>query len=100
MDNNVQPPFNNGGYAPHQAAYQQDVSPVISVKEWLLTALLMLIPIVNIVMIFVFAFGEGNPTKKNYFKASLIMAAIILGLYLLVFVLIFGVLFSSNSLAP
>lgn len=49
------------------------------------------------IMMFVFAFGEGNPSKRNYFKAALIWAAIILGIYLVFFVLIFGMFFSAAN---
>lgn len=48
-----------------------------SVGGWLLTMLIMIVPIVNIVMVFVWAFGSNtNKSKKNYFIAALIMAAI------------------------
>jgi hypothetical protein len=71
-------------------------APVISVKEWMLMMLIMVIPIVNIVMMFVWAFSEGNPTKQNYFKASLLWAAIVFVLYFLVFVILFGAFFSTS----
>lgn len=97
MENNGQPQLGNGGsFAPHPQN-QQQTAPVISVKEWLLTMLIMIIPIVNIIMMFVFAFGEGNPSKQNYFKAALIWAAIILGIYLVFFVLLFGIFFSAAN---
>ncbi len=50
---------------------------IVSIKEWLITILIMSIPIVNIVMMFVWAFGgTAKESKANYFKASLIMAVI------------------------
>jgi len=74
-------------------------APVLTVKNWMLTLLLLMIPIVNIVMLFVWAFGGGtNPNKQNYAKASLLWALIALVLYL-----IFGVIFASmiaSSLSP
>lgn len=52
-------------------------SGVVSTKEWIITLLILMIPLVNIVMVFVWAFGGGsNPSKANYFKASLIVGAI------------------------
>ncbi|OMF34679.1 hypothetical protein BK133_11755 [Paenibacillus sp. FSL H8-0548] len=85
MDQYQQPPINPGvpGYG-YDA--QQEVSPVITVKEWMITWLILMIPIVNIIMMFIWAFGEGNPTKKNLFKAYLIFAGIILVLYIIAFV--------------
>jgi len=99
-NNQIPPSFEEGGpqHTYHQHALQQsrDTAPIVSVKEWLLTMLIMIIPVVNIVMMFVFAFGEGNPSKQNYFKAALIWAAIILAFYLLIVVLLFGTLFATN----
>ncbi|WP_231637375.1 MULTISPECIES: hypothetical protein [Bacillales] len=79
-----QPPQINTGVPSYDYNPQQPVSPVITVKEWMLTTLIMIIPVVNVIMMFVWAFGEGNPTKKNYFKASLIWAAIVLVIYAII----------------
>ena len=71
----------------NQIGHQQ--APVVSVKEWLLTNLILMIPLVNLMMIFVWAFGPNtNPNKANYFKAALILFAIYL--VLAVAVVIFG----------
>lgn len=52
-------------------------APVLSVKDWMITILLLVIPVVNIIMLFVWAFGGGaNPSKANYAKASLIWVVI------------------------
>ena len=62
---------------------QQPVAPVMSVGEWMLTLLILALPLVNIIMLFVWAFGGGtNPTKANYCKASLIWIAIVIVLLL------------------
>ncbi len=64
---------------------------IVSIKEWVITMLIMSIPIVNIVMIFVWAFGgTAKESKANYFKASLIMAAI----GILIAVLFYGIMSS------
>lgn len=103
MDNHTQPQYNNGAPftppPPPPPTYypQQPMAPVISIKDWMLTMLIMMIPIVNIIMMFVYAFGDGNPSKKNYFKASLIWAAIGLGIYILFFVILFGIFFTAAS---
>ena len=56
---------------PHEVpAYTQ--KPV-SIGQWMITLLLMVIPIVNIVMLFVWAFGGSAPlSKANWAKAMLI----------------------------
>lgn len=64
-------------------------APVMSVKDWLITYLIMIIPIANIVFLFIWAFGSSNenPNKVNWAKASLIWMAI--GIVLYAFLLIF-----------
>jgi hypothetical protein len=71
-------------------------APIISVKEWVLTILLMAIPLVNLIMLFVWAFGGGaNPSKANYAKASLIWVLIGIVLYIIFGVIIFGSMMRS-----
>ncbi|MEG1555725.1 MAG: hypothetical protein RR356_03260 [Bacteroidales bacterium] len=48
----------------------------ISIGNWMITILLMSIPMVNIIMLFVWAFGDYPKTKSNWAKASLIWMAI------------------------
>jgi hypothetical protein len=65
----------------------------ISVGEWLITYLLLSIPLVNIVMLFVWAFGSSaHPSKANWAKASLIWVAIATVLYIVVLGSIFAAL--------
>lgn len=67
----------------------------MSVKDWLITLLIMAIPLVGLVMLFVYAFGDNqNVNKKNWAKAQLIVLAIVMGLFLLFFI-VFGALFAS-----
>ena len=60
---------------------------VMTVKGWLGTLLLLCIPVVNIVLLFVWGFGSGNENRRNYAKASLIMIGIALILYIILFAL-------------
>ncbi len=67
----------------------------MSVKDWLITLLIMAIPLVGLIMLFVYAFGNGeNVNKQNWAKAQLILLAIVFGLFFLFF-LIFGSLFAA-----
>ncbi|WP_308881982.1 hypothetical protein [Neisseria subflava] len=73
----------------NQIGHQQ--APIVSVKEWLITNLILMIPMVNLVMIFVWAFSSNtNPNKANYFKAALILFAIVMVIYLVLAVVFFG----------
>jgi len=58
---------------------------------------LMCIPLVNLVMPFVWAFGGGNipESKRNWARAMLIWALIIIAIYILLFVFV-----GINMLAP
>lgn len=76
----------------------RQTAPVITLGEWMITLLLMLIPLVNIILLFVWAFGGGtNPTKSNYAKATLLWMLIGIVVYVVLFVLILGSIFSSMS---
>lgn len=67
----------------------------MSVKEWLITLILSALPLVGIVMLFVYAFGSNeNVNRQNWAKAQLLLAAIIIGL-LIVFAIIFGSIFAA-----
>ena len=73
----------------NQIGHQQ--APVVSVKEWLITNLILMIPLVNIVMTIVWAFSSNtNPNKANYFKAALILFAIVMAIYLVLAVVFLG----------
>ncbi|HFC8825684.1 hypothetical protein [Neisseria sp. P0008.S002] len=73
----------------NQIGHQQ--APIVSVKEWLITNLILMIPLVNIVMMLVWAFSSNtNPNKANYFKAALILFAIVMVIYLVLAVVFFG----------
>ncbi|MFD1886201.1 hypothetical protein [Paenibacillus wenxiniae] len=88
MDYNNAPP----GYPPQPGQPTQ----VISVKEWMITLLLLAIPVVNLVMLFIWAFSGGtNLSKSNYAKAALLWAAIWIVVYIVFFVL-FGAAFFAN----
>ncbi len=68
----------------------------ITIGEWMLTILIVAIPIVGFVMLFVWGFGSGtHPSKANWAKATLIWFAIVIGLYI-VFFMIFGLALLSS----
>ncbi|WP_429842071.1 hypothetical protein [Brevibacillus sp. FIR094] len=58
---------------------------VMTMKDWIIVSLFMMIPIANIVLLFIWAFGsDGNLNRKNWAKASLLLMAILMGLYFVV----------------
>jgi len=74
------------------SAYQ-DTAPVITVGNWIFTMLLMCIPLVNIIMLIVWAASSGeNPNRKNWAIAVLIFVAIMVILWIMFFGMIIGTL--------
>lgn len=66
--------YNSDPYNPYNNTQLEEP---VSFKEWMITILIMLIPVVNIVMFFVWAFGgSAKKSKSNFFKAMLIYLAI------------------------
>jgi hypothetical protein len=74
----------------------QNYTPM-SVKDWMITILITIIPIVGFVMLFVWAFSEGtHKGKSNWAKATLLWYAILIVLYI-VFFAIFGAAFFATQ---
>lgn len=61
----------------------QEAAPV-SLGDWIITLIVLAIPIVGIVMLFVWGFSSGtHPSKQNYCRAVLIFALIAFVLFFL-----------------
>lgn len=56
----------------------------VTVKEWFLLLLLFAIPIVNVIVLIVFATGNAKPSLVNYSRAIFLWFAVGLGLALLI----------------
>lgn len=71
----------------------------LSVKDWLITLLLMAIPVVGVVLLCVYAFGsDQNPNRQNWAKAQLIMLAIVVVVVLFILI-VFGSIFAATMAA-
>ncbi|MCM1253623.1 MAG: hypothetical protein NC321_12445 [Clostridium sp.] len=70
--------YNNGNYQmPYQQNAPLDLEEPVKMGEWLISLLITMIPCVNLIMIFVWAFGNTEKkSKSNFFKAFLIYAVI------------------------
>ena len=61
---------------PNPVNESQQYNP-ISVGEWIITTIILAIPIVGFIMLFVWGFGSNTqPSKANWAKATLIMIGI------------------------
>lgn len=69
----------------------------VSLGQWMVTILLVAIPIVNIVMLFIWGFSsDTQPSKANWAKASLIWLGIFVVFYILLFLTILGGMATSS----
>jgi hypothetical protein len=67
----------------NSGVYENDL---LSVKQWLITFLILSIPVVNLIMIFVYAFSPNEPlARKNWAQASLVVSLIALVIFILIF---------------
>ena len=78
-----------------RASDSEEKEPVIGFGNWMITMLLpfipMIGPLVYMVMLFVWAFGGTNRTKKNWARAMLIMLII----SIIMLMIMFGSVFSE-----
>ena len=67
----------------------------VTIGDWIVTFILMAIPLVNIIMIFVWAFSSSTPVSKaNWAKASLILWLIVFVLVIVFWSIIGGLILS------
>ncbi len=87
-----QPPAQHAYVAPQQS------SPIVSLGDWFVSILLTSIPIVNIIMLLIWAFGNSaNPSKANWAKAMLLWMLVGIGIGILVFIVIGTALFHAMN---
>ena len=76
-------------------SYEQD-QQTVSTGNWIVTLIILAVPLVNIVMLFYWAFSASTyPSKRTYARANLIVGVVALALYLAF--LLFGYLLTSPS---
>ncbi len=77
-------------YGAANTAWQDPNDQPLSVGGWIGTMIVLMIPVVNFIMLLVWAFGSGNKSRKNYCLASLIIAVVMIVL-IVVFYMVVGV---------
>lgn len=76
-------------YGTANTAWQDTNDQPLSVGGWIATMIVLMIPVVNFIMLLVWAFGSGNKSRKNYCLASLIIVVVMIAL-IMVFYIAFG----------
>jgi len=67
-----------------------------SVSDWFVTLLITFIPIVNVIMYFVWAFSDStNHSKRNFSKAALLWLAIGIVIYTIIFMILGVAIFGA-----
>jgi fatty acid desaturase len=76
----------NTGLPTQSSTYQP-----MSIGDWIITFIISYIPLVGLIMLFVWAFGDGtHPSKKTWAQAALIMMVIAI----ILVIIFFGVVMS------
>lgn len=84
--NAAQPQYTAVNYSAPQME-QPRTEPPVTLGQWLITMLLTCIPFVGFILLFVWAFSSGtNTSKKNWARASLIFALIVIVIYIIAIV--------------
>lgn len=77
--------------SPYQQPYARppygENAPVVTVGEWMIYDLIMMIPFVNFIVLLVWAFGNTNPNRRNKARAGLIWMAIGIGFFIVLVLL-------------
>lgn len=86
----ITPPAARPPYRPFQK------SDEVTFGDWFVTLLLSYIPIVNVIMLLIWAFGSStNPSKANWAKATLVWMVIGIFFAILIFVVLSAAIFQS-----
>ncbi len=57
----------------------------MSTGEWFLTLLVLAIPLLNLIMYIVWAFGAGNRNRVNFCRATILWTLIGVAIYVILF---------------
>lgn len=88
-NNNYNNNYNGNYQMPYQPVQPLDLEEPVSMGEWVITWLILMIPCVNIVMMFVWAFSKTEKkSKSNFFKAYLIVMGVVFALYFLIIMVV------------
>lgn len=88
---------NNVSYQEAQYSASDPNKSVMTMGEWIITLVVMMIPCVNIIMMFVWAFGNGNENRKNYCRANLIITAVSTVLVIILYATVFASLIAASN---
>ena len=77
-----------------------NLSPTVTMGDWFILFILQCIPIVNIIMLIVFACDSSKPSRANFCKLSLIFMIIVPIIGIIIATIFFGGLAAINASMP
>lgn len=79
-------PYNQNSYGPYQGQpVNYGKQDPVSLGNWMVTILLMMIPVVNIIMLIIWAADSSTePSKKNWARAQLIWTLIAVVIWVII----------------
>lgn len=69
----------------------------LSLGQWIITLIVLMIPCVGWIMLFVWGFGSGNVSRKNFCRAQLIVGAVLLVLMIILYAIVGVSLFTAMN---
>ena len=89
---------NNVSYQGSQNFTQADPNKsVMTMGEWVVTLIITMIPCVDIIMLLIWAFGNGNENRKNFSRAFLIVKAVAVVLFVILYLTIYASLIAATG---
>ncbi|MEX0719184.1 MAG: hypothetical protein WD059_00865 [Balneolaceae bacterium] len=75
-----------------------ETSEVMPLKEWVITVIISIIPVVGFIMLLVWAFSDSiNPNKKNWARATLIVFVAVFVIYIIFAFIFMGAMMSAGG---
>jgi nucleoside recognition membrane protein YjiH len=77
---------------------QGETASVMSLKDWVISVIISVIPVVGFIMLLVWSFSDSaNPNKKNWARATLIVYVAAIVLYFIFAAIFMGAMMSSGA---
>ncbi len=90
--------YYTGSQSP-QPSYQMEdapLAPALRLVDWIIILVLCILPVVNVIMLIIWALDvNGNPNKKNFSIAMLIMFGVEMFLFTIFFGYFSGLIFQA-----
>lgn len=76
---------------------QPTVSPVMTTKDWVITWIIFLIPIVGFIASIVWAIDGKNPNRTNFFRAYWIVSIAAIIIFAILYGIILAIGYSNGA---